>query len=695
LWHSACAAVLGLVLGGAIRAGGQENVAASATSASQPASRAPYVHRLTLYDHEGVVISPDDRPARPYSPRATCAKCHDYAAISGGWHFNAWRTDVPPGRPGEPWIHWDAAAESPLLISGRGWPGTRRPDEAGLTDFQFLLHFGRNLPGGAYGEPFGERLKAAPERARWRVGGPLEIDCMFCHSADQAHDPAETARQIEAQNFRWAATVALGLAVVRGEARKAPDDWDELAPPDPDHPERSGPMLVWNRQLFDADDRVLFNITRRPPNERCYFCHTVRPVGPGALPVWLGGEDVHLRAGLRCTDCHRNGIDHMITRGYEAEARERGNPLLAAYSCAGCHLGAPGAPQTEIALGGHYRAPRPAHRGLPPVHLERLTCTACHSGPWPGSNPQRVQTSLAHGLGLSTRPPPEEAPPVICQPLFARQHDGKIAPQRAIWSPSTRDWLYFWPLAHDVRPASQSLGIRGCADCHSMEAPVYFGLIVAAGQVPRPAGPQFMYQLRGEDGRLARAWALAFQQRQAFKWLALICCAVVFIAILSMLICPARLATQAASATSAASVFSTLLAIIGLVGLAGGAATGFLGEWLSGRTEGWMLFAHMLAAPLYLSGLAGVALLRCRRETLAAFAAPGLQFWARLRPLAFLLALAAGLVCASSMLLAMWPLVPVEDQERLTELHAWSGLCLVILVIAYLACAFLGRLGRR
>ena len=34
---------------------------------------------------------------------------------------------------------------------------------------------------------------------------------------------------------------------------------------------------------------------------------------------------------------------------------------------------------------------------------------------------------------------------------------------------------YLWPVAHDVRPAMQSLGIRGCDDCHSTDSNFYFG----------------------------------------------------------------------------------------------------------------------------------------------------------------------------------------------------------------------------
>jgi hypothetical protein len=34
---------------------------------------------------------------------------------------------------------------------------------------------------------------------------------------------------------------------------------------------------------------------------------------------------------------------------------------------------------------------------------------------------------------------------------------------------------YLWPIAHNVRPAAQSLGIRYCTDCHATDAPFFFG----------------------------------------------------------------------------------------------------------------------------------------------------------------------------------------------------------------------------
>jgi len=582
-------------------------------------SRMPHVHRLTLYDHDGAAIDPTQDNAPPYSPRMTCGKCHPYDRIAGGWHFNEPRPGAHGGRPGEPWLLIDSATGTVLPLSGRGWSGTFAPETVGLSDWQFALRLGRHLPGGGYGEPPEERRRVAPEAARWRVSGALEIDCLVCHAATPAHDPAERARQVEAQNFRWAPTVAAGLAVVRGEARKAPDDWDPDAPPDLDRPDRRGPRLVYDRTKFDPDHRVLFDLTRRPPTERCYFCHTVREAGVAAAGELLALRDVHLAAGLTCTDCHRNGLDHHIVRGYGAAAAPERELLAAnaALSCEGCHLGTVDGVPLGPGVAGTHGAPYPQHRGLPPVHFEKMTCTACHSGPWPDLAARRFQTALAHGLGLASRERRDGDPPLVVAPIFGRNAQGRIEPQRmvrpAYWArldgdrirpllpevvrklagpalprpaksadglppppltdaqiaavlgalgrvqgaagaagvpvyvrdgrlyrlnedgalTSTEDHpaaaAYFWPLGHEVRPASQSLGIGGCNDCHADGAPLFAGY---AATQPAAPGAARMFELRGDDPRLVDAWAAAFAWRPLFKAFGFACAGILTLALL-------------------------------------------------------------------------------------------------------------------------------------------------------------------
>ncbi len=45
-------------------------------------------------------------------------------------------------------------------------------------------------------------------------------------------------------------------------------------------------------------------------------------------------EDVHLNAGLKCVDCHRNGLDHNMTKGIADD----NNDGSSAFTCEGCHI---------------------------------------------------------------------------------------------------------------------------------------------------------------------------------------------------------------------------------------------------------------------------------------------------------------------------------------------------------------------
>ena len=140
-------------------------------------------------------------------------------------------------------------------------------------------------------------------------------------------------------------------------------------------------------------------------------------------------EDVHISAGLSCVDCHRNELDHMTTRGYECESSNTKNPLAAGASCRGCHI-----PEKSSAtpIAGRLGAPIPKHRGIPNVHFEKLTCTACHSGVWPGET-YNVKTSRAHALGTYNSLKDPNALPHIITPVFAKQSNGKIGVNNLIW----------------------------------------------------------------------------------------------------------------------------------------------------------------------------------------------------------------------------------------------------------------------
>lgn len=525
-------------------------------------NRSVPVHLIPLYDEFGSRIFPSLRPLLPFSTRQTCGKCHDYAKIGGGWHFSARDSSTGPGRPGEPWVLADPVTATQVPISLRPWQGTYPPGRFGLSALQFVERFGSHLPGGGIGEV---ETASLPENfLRWQVTGKLEINCLSCHDAEPAHDQAKYAIQISRQNFRWAAAASSGFARVSGSARDMPDNWDVYSAVPAAFSDKRPPQIAYAARRFNSRGEVFFDIVRRIPAERCYFCHSTKVVG---RELWQQDEDVHLHAGMTCVDCHRNGLDHMMVRGYEGEAELRGIPELVDFTCAGCHL------TVAASGGGRFAAPRPQHRGLPPVHFKKLTCTACHAGPLPQARTARVQTSRSHKLGTYGVVRGDSVMPHIVAPVFARQADGKIAPHKMLWPAywaelaggkiqplppervrpfafeaflrdSTRapgNWArwqqkdvaevlralsaqdsvpltyayitggrlyqlltdstlqsrsvpeaepYLWPLAHDVRPAAQSLGAKGCGDCHALDAPFHFARV----EIPSP--------LDGDVGKL-------------------------------------------------------------------------------------------------------------------------------------------------------------------------------------------------
>ncbi len=563
-------------------------------------TRAVPVHIMDLLDEEGSTIRPDDDPLMPFSTEATCGECHNYQTIAGGWHFNAADPEVPPGRPGQPWILVDRKAATQIPLSYRAWPGTFRPDEVGLAPLEFVEKFGSHMPGGGIGED--EDAETPDYFMRWMVSGKLEVNCLGCHDAEPSYDQAEYAVQIGHQNFRWAATAASGLATVSGSAEDMPDTYDVLFGSMLDDPKQIPPSVSYDASRFDAGGKVFFDVVRDIRAERCYFCHSSKTIPATPAEKWESDEDIHMVAGMTCVDCHRNGLDHAMTRGYAGEALALDNPFAATLTCRGCHLGdgSDGFPTA-----GRLGSPQPDHAGIPPVHFEKLTCTSCHSGPWPAEKNHLVKTSKAHRLGARGVPKADDALPHILSPVFIKQGDGTIAPHKLFWPafwatlngdditpldpevvglmagqiitrgeplragsfpaltdeqiaqvlamlaaqpsadgtpvyisggklfrldgsggltqadhPAARP--YSWAFAHDVRPAAQSLGVRGCSDCHATNAPFYFGRIDVDSPVAALQGAvKTMTDFQDLGSVYPRVFALSFMFRPWLKVLAL------------------------------------------------------------------------------------------------------------------------------------------------------------------------------
>ena len=528
-------------------------------------SRAQPAHIIALRDPEGDTIQPGDRHPLPFSVSQTCGgDCHDVATISRGWHFNAALPGVPAGRNGQPWLLVDRQTGTQIPLSYRAWPGTYRPQQLGMTSREFALHFGGRMPGGV-----------APDNAdhsRWNVSGALEVNCLACHDASPAYDQAEYGRQVALENFRYAPTAASGLALVSGSSKDMPDLFDYLLPNSvEDSLHDKIPTVEYATGHFLPSGKMAFDIVREVPSNRCYYCHTNTDVDLTGASRWKGHEDIHIARGITCVECHRNGLDHNMVRGSESSA-------AGSISCEGCH--------TE---GNAMGAPHPDHEGIPPVHFAKLTCTACHSGPLPDGNTRQLKNGMTHGLGEFNVNKSAEALPHIYYPVFARQADGRIGPNRLVWpafwgrlrqgsvvpihpdevkkaiekaklaaplaangSWPTADehWVaqvlallndnavyiaggklhrldsagklqsedssqaqpYLWPIGHDVRPATQALGAKGCQECHSADAPVLFGNV--AVDSPLASERRVAWKMNRFETNLD----VAYQSRLAQSW---------------------------------------------------------------------------------------------------------------------------------------------------------------------------------
>jgi len=464
------------------------------------------------------------------------------------------------------------------------------------------------------------------------MAGELGVDCLSCHLDDGAYNYRAWNEQIDDKNLKWAATAAAPFATVSGSVDNVPEDFDPLLAP-PGGPEEL-PEVDYREAQFTGR-RVRLDITNDVSNEACYNCHSQEPTGPDAVPRWHQEEDIHMSQGMNCVDCHRNGINHMTNRGYPDDPAVDPADAVAAgtLSCQGCHMGTEQATGGTTAAGGRMAAPRPEHKGIPPIHFETMTCTSCHSGPAADQQPGRLQTSLGHELVLSSEHRTHRTLPHMVWPLFLENEQGKLAPHRSVWpafwgteneqgevtplpvervgelleqtlpEPGNEEhWHalskqqiaealgvlldeqegegqpvyvsggriyrltaageegqngegqdaetdeeanqsdqpalaiheghpaaapYTWPIAHDVRPAAQSLGAGSCKDCHSTDSPVDFGPTAdptwaqAAAAVPTVPEKK-MHELRGQDTFLLYVWSQLFQMRSSFKILAVL-----------------------------------------------------------------------------------------------------------------------------------------------------------------------------
>ncbi len=384
------------------------------------------VHLLKLYDENRNTIEPDDDFPQPFSTKQTCAtECHNYNIISDGFHFNYDHSDIANSRPSEPWIYTDPTTLSMIPISYRKNSGTFTPAEIKMSNMKFLDRFGPYYPGGDISET--DSLQSPENYFRWNVSGKLEVNCLLCHDADPFYDKAEYAGNIRKQNYKWAASASSSVTEFKGNASKMPDNYDQYnytTIQSIDQRSSTPPNIKYDKTKFNSDYKMFFNITKNVPNERCYYCHSSIVTDKNFTEHWKADEDVHIKAGLNCVDCHRNGLDHNITRGIKEADK------VSTFTCEGCHT-----QQSEDGepVNGTMGAPIPEHAGIPPVHFERLACTTCHSGSWPNDEARFVKSSRNHFLGMHGTNKAPNVFPHIQTGVFTESEESVIEPRDLIW----------------------------------------------------------------------------------------------------------------------------------------------------------------------------------------------------------------------------------------------------------------------
>lgn len=362
--------------------------AVSATEIAEGHSTLGVCPPFYLKDEQGRPIDPirGENADKPYSPAQTCGACHNYERITQGFHFMQGKGEAPTAdqtarcqwasTPGNYGGTWCSPAPLYQYLSPKENSTSRTMD---MTSFSFITAgCGACHPGGGSAEfdrsgrrydrwmadpangltPGGSNnLDGDYSQARWSETGVLEADCLLCHLPE--YNFAERKKQLGALNFRWAPTAAAGFATVTGS----------VASGEP-------VKVVYDPKRFNADGTVSPHIVVEPRNEACLECHGQsgwKKRGANFRPR----TDVHLRAGLKCVDCHPAGSradvprinsreEHQFAKGDDPGGHVRDDLDNTCRDCASCHST------------GYLGAPIARHRGLPPLHLDRIACQTCH-----------------------------------------------------------------------------------------------------------------------------------------------------------------------------------------------------------------------------------------------------------------------------------------------------------------------------
>jgi hypothetical protein len=202
--------------------------------------------------------------------------------------------------------------------------------------------------------------------------------------------------QLTRRNYRWAAAAGAGLGEIKGavftpvgpeaspeEESSTKGEWNFVR--------RPVVQYAWdNRKLFTSQGKFRGSalISKSVETDNCTQCH--RPMdGQKSGTLYLPAGDLHLKAGLRCTDCHTlagrtqtERLRHHIGKGWSPTSTARSDLDGAGMkTCTSCHLEGQYKP-TRAGMPKEAKNPDNIHRSLfhkATFHFYLLHCSTCHA----------------------------------------------------------------------------------------------------------------------------------------------------------------------------------------------------------------------------------------------------------------------------------------------------------------------------
>jgi nitrate/TMAO reductase-like tetraheme cytochrome c subunit len=387
-----------------------------------------------LYDEEGNIIDPvhNINPDKPYSPKQTCGKCHDYNKITQGFHFQQGKGEKATGTfadryqwvstPGNYGGNWCSPAPLYNYLSKKSNSSAKEMD---MTSFTFITNGCATChPGGGPLEydrsgirydKLMDSLKYTAGgindfdgdyfQAHWNRSGVIEADCNLCHLPE--YDYKGRNAHLAKWNFRWLATAGSGLATVEGSVKDTIDV-----------------KVKYDIAKFDNEGKVSMHLVREPRNETCLNCHS-KPQWKKRGASFTENTDVHIAKGMKCVDCHVSGSmafdsrikgkeAHQFGKGDDPSGNVRNDLDNTMRTCTDCHTT------------GYLNAPIAKHLWLPNLHLDKLACQTCHI-PERKVKSALVQVSDIYNPGTKITPPAKYDWTFYDQNMNYWNHYGELA----------------------------------------------------------------------------------------------------------------------------------------------------------------------------------------------------------------------------------------------------------------------------